>query len=456
MTLQLLLRIFRARWLMMSLIFGGCLAAGLALYWIHPKEYTASVALVITSYPQSSLTSQRDVGNPAEGPGANSYMLTQKDILTSRPVASKAISRLKGGATRKDAGKKPIPVYPSEISALQEHLDVEFSGGGQGGSVIRVSYTARKPQRAAAVANAIASAYLQTKLQLETQPILSSLPWYATQVGDFSQRLKKAQTALARYKTGHKIVGGNINEGGLPTQRLATLSQELALAEIKAQQAKEQADEIRRLWQQGRNSSSIPGIMDSGLVQQLRVQLLITQSQLQSMGAQLGENNPRYREAAERVAQLKARYRAAIVSVIRSKRNIAQAAAATAASLQKRLDQQQREVLQTQGGQVTLPILIGRVQAAQQAYDGMLRLYNQQLLRSQMQSTNVSILNSAEPPLSPSAPKLKIYAAAAFIIGLLAAIGVALLVELINPKIRSRDDAERGLGLKLLGDLRSE
>lgn len=456
MTFQLFLRIMKAHWLLMGVVVTTCLAVGLTLYLLHPKEYTSDVALVVTSYPQSSLSSNSGAANPSQGPGANSYMLTQKDIIMSRPVAAEALKRLGGGAKATNRNEPKVEVSPSAISHLQKHLGVEFAGGGQGGSVIRVGYTSSNPHRAASVANAVASAYLKTKLRLQTRPIIASLPWYASQVTAFSKRLESAQAALAKYKAGHHIVGANPSSGGLPTQRLTTLSQEYALAQIKAQQAKEQAQEMRRMWRNHRDPASIPGVMESGIVQQIRAQLMVTQAQAQAMSSQLGENNPRYQQAEQQVAQLKARYQRAVASVIQGQVNDAQVSEAKAQSLQQQLNEQQNEVLQTQGGQVTLPLLIGKVEAAQQAYSGMLKLYNQQLLRSQMQSTNVSILNDAEAPLSPSTPKLKVYGVASLGLGILLAVGAALLLELIRPKVRSRDDIEQGLELKLLGDMRGE
>lgn len=454
MTFQLFLRIMKAHWLLMSAVITACLAVGLILYLLHPKEYTSDVSLVVTSYPQSSLSSDENAGNPSQGPGANSYMLTQKDIILSRPVAGEALKGLKASASK--LPKTKVAVSPSAISHLQKHLAVEFASGGQGGSVIRVGYTSPDPQKAAAVANAVASAYLKTKLRLQVRPIIASLPWYGSQVTAFSKRLEKAQAALAKYKSGHHIVGGNENGGGLPTQRLTTLSQEYALAQIKAQQAKEQAQEMRRMWRNGHDPASIPGVMESGIVQQVRAQLMVDQAQAQAMSTQLGSNNPRYQQAEQQVAQLKARYQRAVASVIHGQVNAAQVAEAKAESLQAQLNEQQNQVLQTQGGQVTLPLLIGKVEAAQQAYSGMLKLYNQQLLRSQMQSTNVSILNDAEVPFSPSTPKLKVYGIASLGLGILLAVGLALLLELIHPKIRSRDDIEQALELKLLGDMRGE
>lgn len=64
---------------------------------------------------------------------------------------------------------------------------------------------------------------------------------------------------------------------------------------------------------------------------------------------------------------------------------------------------------------------------------------------------NFSIMNNAEVPKSPVSPNVQLNVAIAFAAGLMASLALALLLEYLNNTIVSKEDAERVLGLPVLG-----
>ena len=67
-----------------------------------------------------------------------------------------------------------------------------------------------------------------------------------------------------------------------------------------------------------------------------------------------------------------------------------------------------------------------------------------------MDANNVNFVDIAEPPTEPSAPKKLMTIAIAGIAALMLAIGIALLIEMLNTTIRTVDDVEQALGLTVL------
>ena len=63
------------------------------------------------------------------------------------------------------------------------------------------------------------------------------------------------------------------------------------------------------------------------------------------------------------------------------------------------------------------------------------------------------MLTVAQPPSEPASPKLVLNIALAVFLGLLLSIGVALLLELTDRRLRDPDDIVTALGLPVLGTL---
>jgi uncharacterized protein involved in exopolysaccharide biosynthesis len=97
-----------------------------------------------------------------------------------------------------------------------------------------------------------------------------------------------------------------------------------------------------------------------------------------------------------------------------------------------------------------LAVLQRDVDAAQSAYDGVVRRYNQSTLESQITQTNVSILDSAAEPNNPSSPNVLRIILIAIVGALASAMGVAYLLEMLNRRVRCVEDLNDMLQLPVL------
>lgn len=71
--------------------------------------------------------------------------------------------------------------------------------------------------------------------------------------------------------------------------------------------------------------------------------------------------------------------------------------------------------------------------------------------RSVMDVKNVSIVEPARVPTVPSGPPRALYTAAAFALGLLAAIAVSIVLELADTRVRNGEEAAEALGIPVIG-----
>jgi capsular polysaccharide biosynthesis protein len=79
--------------------------------------------------------------------------------------------------------------------------------------------------------------------------------------------------------------------------------------------------------------------------------------------------------------------------------------------------------------------------------------FNQTTLESQTTQSNINLLTAATPPIEPSSPKVWLNTLLAVFLGLLLAVGIALLLEMLDRRVRGVEDVAGSLGLSVIGVL---
>ena len=95
--------------------------------------------------------------------------------------------------------------------------------------------------------------------------------------------------------------------------------------------------------------------------------------------------------------------------------------------------------------------LVQQVSNAQQLYDTTLRSYQQSLLLSKSDQTDMTVLSRAVAPLQPLGPRALISVALGAALGLILGISLALLLEQLQRRVRSMQEVIDLTGAPLLG-----
>lgn len=64
---------------------------------------------------------------------------------------------------------------------------------------------------------------------------------------------------------------------------------------------------------------------------------------------------------------------------------------------------------------------------------------------------SVNVIDRADAPTSPSGPNRTLYVAVAFLAGLFATVAIIVLIDMLNTRVRSSEDAEELLGISVIG-----
>lgn len=123
------------------------------------------------------------------------------------------------------------------------------------------------------------------------------------------------------------------------------------------------------------------------------------------------------------------------------------------AQLQAAVDAQRRHVLTLSVGRDKLSVLQREVDSAQRAYDLVMQRSSETTLQSQVAQTDSALLTMAVEPAEPSFPKVKLFAAMALVFGILLGAGLALMRDMLSPRIYGIEHFVQLTGVSVFGEV---
>jgi polysaccharide biosynthesis transport protein len=444
--------ILRARlWLVLAVMCGVIALAGTASVAL-PKRYVAAVSLVVDTKAADPLTGALLPLQMLPG-----YLSTQLDIIKSHSVALKVVDRLRlaelpaiGEQFRADTGGAgSIRDWLADRLLLQ--LEVRPS---RDSSVIDIAYSSVDPQVAAEMANAFSDAYVQTSLELKVDPARRQAGWFEEQVGELRRALETAQQRLSQYQSDQEIVASAADRIDLENARLAELSSELIAAQSAMYAAgtrqKQMGDAVNR-----DRVDELPDIVGNQLVQSLKAELVRVEAKLADFGSRYGTNHPQYMSTAAERDSLRSKLESELTTARGSIDQAAQIANRQVTTLQGAVEQQKARVLELNQQRDTLAVLTRDVESARAAYDAAMQRKAHVRLESEVNETDIAVLNPAVPPLRPAFPLLTLNLMLACVLGALLGVGIALLVEVSDRRVRLRADLTALAGIPVLAVLKT-
>ncbi len=436
------LRILRARWWLVLLLFVLIAAGGIGYTLWLPRTYTAESSLVVEMRIDPAL------GALAPALAAPSYMATQVEILRSERVAGRAAKIL--GVERsaaavaewRQATNARIPLERYFADKLTRGLSVE---PGRGSTLINLSYSAPDPKFAQAAVNAFAQAYLDVSVDLRVAPARQSAQFLDEQTKTLRATVEQAQAKLSKFQREKGIVVSD-ERVDQENARYSALIGALATAQA------ERVETSARARSSGGEAS--PDVLQSAAVQGLKAQLAGAETKLTEISGIVGRNHPARKQLEAQVESLRQQIAAETRRVAGGTSAINRGSNQKVAELQSMVDAQKKQVLGLRGDRDQIAVYQRDVEAAQRAYDAVSQRLSQLNLEGQNNQANTRILSPAVEPLEPSRPKILLGILGSIVGGLVAGLLAAVGLEFLNPRIRVPEDLIVAPGVPVIGVLR--
>ena len=428
MSLLQFFSILRARRGFAALILLATLALALAWVLLRPASYTARAPVLVDVRTDPVGTT------PLQGMVMPSFVSTQIDIVRSDRVAERAVKMLPADQAplkglREQAQKKALP--PSWVAhMLQQRLEVKPA---RESNIINIAWTGRSPAEAARVANAFAQAYVDVTVEIRADPAKKYADWFDEQVRASRDRLEKAQTRLSEFQQKSGIISAD-ERSDYETTRLKEMSQQLMVA-------------------QGRGTGGATASDSNPLINNLRQEAARMEAKVGEASATMGAAHPQMQRLQGELAAMRNRLAQESSRVGASGANSAQMSKQRERELQNAIAEQRNRVLALNKQRGELSVLQRDVDTAQKAYETVSASAAQSRLQAVSTQSNVMRLASAVEPLDKTGPSARQAMLVAGVAGTLLALAGALLLELINRRVRSAEDLSTVTQLPILASV---
>lgn len=453
---ELWLLIVRRRRLAGSIV-GGSLLACLLYCLIAPNQYEATARVALRTSPDSAL----NLG--ASEPYVTASILsvpvqqeTLANVFRSDQLAWKVIVGLKlyqapGFKGRFDSrfpGFHPDSPNAAAQAWLLERFERRLRVETLPRTLlIQIRFRSADAALSANVVNALIRAYGQQDADARVLATSQASDWLQNQLKELRTRVSSDNQRLAAFEREHGLLStpetmANGQRG--ETQHTSAL---LEIDELGRQLVAAATDRIQREAQYHAASHGDPELVvasdprlqaESGeFATALLQQIHLRQSALEEEQAQLniehGPNFPRLAEIRGQLQDLDEQKRAEDAKLVERFRSAWQTAADREQLVRKNLEEATGEGMKADEAAAEYEAMREEANADHQLYLRVLDKVEEAGLAAGVQSSNISVIDSARQPDKPVAPDLPLYMAITLFVSLWLAVGGVLLLESIRP-----------------------
>ena len=426
--------------------------------------YTATVRLQIDRNV-AKIVEGGDL-TPIESEYGDDFMRTQYQVLESHSIAERVASALKLGQDADffkprgfsliGAVKGLILPSPASDNGSADEAALEQTAAGiilgnrsvnpvMGSRLVDVSYSDPDPVRAQRIANAYADAFVAANLDKRFQANASAKTFLEDKIAQLKLRLEDSEKKMLAFAQDQQIVDIN-DKSSIAENNLAAAN--AALGNLVAERTKNE-----QLWRQVESADQInlPQFLTNSVIEGLRSQKKTLTTEYQEKLSTFKPSYPGMVEISNKIKEIDQQIASEVEAIKGSLKAAYESSLAQENEMKSRSNALSKDALDLQKRSIQFNILKREVDTNRELYANLLQRYKEVDVASGIGSNNVFVVDQAQTPGAPSSPNLFSALKFSFLLGLALAAGIAYLLERLDDKIRSPEQAEQISGLSLLG-----
>ncbi len=326
---------------------------------------------------------------------------------------------------------------------------VEVTRVGQS-YILEIGYSSVDPQKAAAVANAVAEAYISTGLADRASAAQSGAKWLETRLIEVGRQAREAAMNVEEFRAKNGIMEISTSSS-LDQQQLSEISSQAVAA--KAQTAAESAKlaTLNELMAGGKVEGDVDETMNNPRIQKLQEDLGVATAKLNSLTSRYDADNPAIVAARQEIDRVKGDMRKEferIQAVYKTNLDVAQT--------REKLLSDEVASLKDAGtdknlAKVELSEMESRATTYRRMYESILQQLIGALQKESFPLGSIRVVTAAAVPLAKTWPKSSFVMPFTAMLGLAAGVMAALLRDGLDRRVSSSEKLRRELGISSLG-----
>lgn len=265
----------RRQWWLMGLVWILAMALVVAALYVWPRQYDSSAKFLVKNARQDLVVGPTESATAAVRDQLSETVLnTELELLKSRDIIARVVRELNLQQPLIAAGMPPSEALERATRGLAGQISANTI---RKTSIIQVSYRSPNPERAAAIVQHLADAYLAAHLAIHSSP--GTYQMFKSQAADAKAELQQAEAELANLARSANLVSlePQKQEALKSVQVMETQLNALS-AEAREQRTRERIAEVHMMDTPQRVSTTERDIPNQSSVQQLHTMLVDMQN----------------------------------------------------------------------------------------------------------------------------------------------------------------------------------
>ncbi len=392
--------------------------ATVAVFALPPK-YEAKSRVMLDVIKPDPVT-----GQVLSSPFLRAYIQTQTELIKDDAMSARVIQslnlqndpQLQEGYSKRKADEAEDNFTTWASRAIAKNVEAHLI---EGSNIIEIAYTDKDADKARDVANALAKVYIDANLQDRREGARRNADWYDAQANKAREQLLAAEGAKSSFEreTGLVLQDDKVD---IDSARLAALASAAAAPIITAPSSQSASSASLELAQ-----------VDAAIAQASKT---------------LGPNHPDLIAMRRKHDVLSAQ-----VDQERRAQNAAAAATISASRVTTGMLEAQKAKVMAQRDKVEkLRLMQDEIDVRREQLNKASARAAELRQEADVAATAVSMLGDALKPDSPKFPNKPLFIGGALGGGLAMGLGIAILLEIVQRRVRSADDLRAALGVPVL------
>ena len=370
---------------------------------------------------------------------------TQVRILQSRVLAAEVVKSMRAqnnplfdpGGNASAMGAKPFDLNSPKDAALaarvQGSLSVKVLPGTR---VIEIQCTDSNPRLAADLVNQTIATYIEQNYKTKYESTMQTSDWLAHELTDLKLKMETSQAELIRYQKENNIFGVD-DKQNLINSTLDDLNKRLT----EAQTDRIQKEAFYNMAAEGHADLFAKDQAGGTLIDRLRAKQSELRTQYAQLRTQFGASFPKLVEIDNQLKQLQAECDEENDRLSLKLKSEYLAALRREKLLNAALDEQKKKSNELNRGAIQYDIVRRDAETYRSVYEGLLQKMKEAGVSVGLRSNNVRIVDSAWAPTVPVSPNIPRSMEIGLILGLLAGLGLAFILESLDNTVRTPEQA---------------
>lgn len=318
--------------------------------------------------------------------------------------------------------------------------------------VISVRFTANSGEKAARIANTLADLYVVDRLEASFQEQRRINEWLEQRLEGLRQDVAASERAAEQFRVKHNLAQRRKGErqSTITDQQLTELNSRLVLARADLAQRQARYNQVSGL---SRNRGSVEtayDVLQSSLIQRLREQESVKQRELSEAMKTYGESHPRIIGQRADLEELRSKIGQEVSKIVSSLAIEVDTARVGVATLEREIGDLKGTVDSAGSREVELRELERQAETSRALYESFLSRYKRDTEQERIQRANARVLSTAAIPVQPASPRRLRILGLSLLLSLASGLGVVFLLDRLNGRIRSVEEAEQITGQRVL------